>query len=203
MEVIKGVFIVRGEISNVYLVEKKEGYLLVDAGSSQDPPVVLSSMASLGLRPSDVKYILVTHAHWDHINGLQKLRESTGAKVVAHVDEAPLLSTEGIKADILIKGGDIIAEIMAVHTPGHTPGSTCYLDLERGALFVGDLVYEEGGRLHEVDHQYSQDPAKNRESIAKLLNYKFKHVLPGHGNPVLETGYEELRQLVEKLGLKP
>ncbi|MEM2024929.1 MAG: MBL fold metallo-hydrolase [Desulfurococcaceae archaeon] len=202
MEVLKGVFLIRGEISNIYLVAKQGGYLLVDAGSQQDPPLVISSIESLGLKPNQVKHILVTHYHWDHINGLPRLKEYTGAKVVAHKDEEDLLSKEGVSADILLSHGDIIAGFQVIHSPGHTPGSACYLDLDREALFVGDLVYEENKELHEVDQQYTQDPAKNRESIANLLSYKFKHVMPGHGDPLLESGLEKLQSLVKRLKTK-
>ncbi|MEM2006866.1 MAG: MBL fold metallo-hydrolase [Sulfolobales archaeon] len=202
MEVLRGVHLVRGEVSNIYVIETSSGNILVDAGTPNDPERILLHLRSSGLK---VEFIFVTHAHWDHVGGLKAVKEVTGASVVAHVDEAPYIRGESstrrrfepVNVDILVKDGDSILGLTVIHTPGHTPGSSCLFDSGRRTIFVGDLVYEEGGEVREMLHQYSRDPYMNRESIAKLIAYDFDHLLPSHGNPVLGKGREMLKLLVE------
>jgi len=208
VQVLEGVHLIRGGVSNVYLVRTPGGYVLVDAGTPSDPPRVLSYISQLGLEPSAIKFVLLTHSHWDHAGGLRELVLRTGARVAAHRDEVSYVRSgrgryEGVEVDVMLEDGDEVLGLRAVHTPGHTPGSTCYLEPSRRALFVGDLVYEEGGALHEMLHKYSEDPWMNRRSVAKLLKYEFAHVLPSHGSPVLDYGREALSNLLRELGLQP
>lgn len=207
-EVLSGIYLFRGEVSNIYLVKTHhKGYVLIDTGTPRDPVSFISQMNSMGLKPSDVKYILITHAHWDHVGGLAELKEITNALVVVHIYEVLFIERggqgfRGVKVDISLRDDDSIDGFLAIHTPGHTPGSMCYLNQDHGALFIGDLVYEENGVLHEMFHKYSQDPSMNRKSIAKLLAYNFKHVMPSHGDPILWRGREVLENLVKELGVR-
>jgi len=208
MRVLEGLYLIRGEVSNIYLVRASGGYVLIDAGTPSDPPRVLSYISQLGLEPSAVKFVLLTHSHWDHAGGLKEVVLRTGARVAAHRDEVSYVRSgrgryEGVEVDVVLDDGDEVLGLKVVHTPGHTPGSTCYLDTSRKALFIGDLAYEEGEVLHEMLHRYSADPEMNRRSMAKLLRYDFAHVLPSHGNPVLNRGKEALSNLLKELGLQP
>lgn len=207
MQVLEGVYLIRGEVSNVYLVRTSGGYVLIDAGTPGDPPRILSHISQLGLEPQAVRLVLLTHSHWDHAGGLKEVVLRTGARVAAHRDEVNYVRSgrgryEGVEVDVVLEDCDDVLGLKAIHTPGHTPGSTCYLDTSRGALFVGDLVYEEGGALREMLHKYSVDPEMNRRSIARLLKYDFIHVLPSHGNPILNSGREAITNLLKELGLQ-
>ncbi len=210
MEILKGVFLVRGEVSNVYLVKVSGGYVSVDAGTPGDYERITAYLRSAGIEASDIKVIVLTHSHWDHAGGLKKLRELTGAKIAAHREEVPYLRGEvgtsrrrfePVDVDIMLDDGDEVYGLRVIHTPGHTPGSICLLNTSQRSIFVGDLVYEEQGRLREMHHHYSKDPHMNRASIAKLVNYDFDHVMPSHGNPIIGRGREALRQLISELGM--
>ncbi len=201
-EILRGIHLIRGRVSNIYLVETTSGALLVDAGTPEDPEGVLGYLRAMGL---EVGVIFVTHAHWDHVGGLKRLRDVTGARVAAHREEAPYVRGGGtarrrfepVDVDVEVENGTDILGLLVIHTPGHTPGSSCLLDGKKRAILVGDLVYEEGGRLYEMHHHYSRDPHMNRKSIARLLEYDFDHVLPSHGNPLLGEGKDALRRVVE------
>ena len=133
-----------------------------------------------------VKGALITHTHFDHVNGLQDLLEKTDGTVYIHKNEAEFL--KGMKDNIYkVEGGDQIhigeVEIQFLHTPGHTPGSQCFLvdqNLISGdTLFINacgrcdlpggnaEQMYESLKRLTSLDdstvlypgHNYAEEPA--------------------------------------------
>lgn len=187
--------------TNVYLgVNEETGNgFLVDPAVYE--PQVEDVMKEIGIK--ELKYILLTHGHFDHILGVNGfLKNHPEAKVVIHrEDEAfltdPVLShtfkhgltQEPIKADIIVEDGDVLAfddtEFKVVHTPGHTRGSVVYLldDL----MFSGDTLFQLScGRTDFPE----SDPAAMGPSLQKLAalegNY---HVLPGH-NAFSELDFE-------------
>jgi len=85
-KVIEGIYRIIGARSNIYLIEGEE-LILIDTGMPGDGGKVLEVMNELGYRNEDLKYILITHAHLDHVGSLAFLKESTGAKIVASIEE--------------------------------------------------------------------------------------------------------------------
>jgi len=207
MKVIEDIHLVDGTFANVYLIRRGEKLLVVDAGLPGEYEKVLRYIEKLGHLPEDVETIIVTHAHHDHVGSLKDLKDATGANIAAHKDEVPYLKgektfrseIEPVDVEIKLNDGDEVHGLKVIHSPGHTPGSICLLDLKTKALFVGDLVMEENGKLEEIPHHYSLDPMKNREAIRRLLDIDFVHLLPSHGKPILNEGKEKVRELVERL----
>ncbi|MHA1609135.1 MAG: MBL fold metallo-hydrolase [Candidatus Njordarchaeales archaeon] len=201
MRLIDNIHMLTISFVNVYIIERGEKLILIDAGLENSPDYILPYIESIGHRPEDLLVVIITHKHGDHTLGLRGILERTKARVAAHKLEA-----EGIKEragidtiDILLENGDEIESLRVIHTPGHTPGHICLLDKKTGALFIGDLVYEENGELLEIPHKYSEDPIANREAIKSLARVDFKHMLLSHGRPILNTGKEALLELIKKL----
>jgi glyoxylase-like metal-dependent hydrolase (beta-lactamase superfamily II) len=155
-----------------YVVETSAGLVLVDTGVETDAAFLRWQMATLGLDWKRVQVILLTHIHGDHSGGAEYLRAATGAKVYAGRADAALLAAGGPRdafastfnlpeaavhpttVDIELKGtetftvGDVRVQTLA--TPGHTPGSVCYL-MERGGLrvlFSGDVIMKLAGEAN-------------------------------------------------------
>lgn len=126
----------------------------------------------------EIKMILLTHAHFDHANAVKDLVELTQAPIYVHKNEASELTAslvmhptdEGTR--LLL--GDL--EIKCLHTPGHTPGSQCFV--VDGNIFTGDTLFVEGcGR---VDLPGS-DPKKMMFSLKRLASLDPKLIVyPGH-----------------------
>jgi glyoxylase-like metal-dependent hydrolase (beta-lactamase superfamily II) len=126
-----------------------------------------------------VKAVLLTHAHPDHWADYKLVKETTQAPVLAHAGE------EGIppdKVDAHVADGQEITvgpfPIKAIHTPGHTPGSTCYL--VKSFLFSGDTLFPGGpGR--------TRTPENLQQSLQSITSRLYglpdgTEVLPGHGD---------------------
>lgn len=151
----------------------------------------------------DLEYIILTHAHGDHIGALKELKQKYNAKVVIHYMEKEILENPdfnfskqlGMKeissfADILLHDNDYIKlgdiTITAVHTPGHTKGSMCLIVDE--VLFSGDTLFS--GSMGRTD-LYSGDSNLMKNSLKKLSQLNINYtVLPGHG-PATTLEYEK------------
>lgn len=144
---------------------------------------------------TDLKYILLTHGHFDHIIGVKSVKEKYGAQVVISKEDEPMLSSSklslavfcnapqnNVDADIIVKDGDEITlgktKIKVMATPGHTSGSVCYI--AENCIFSGDtLFYCSCGRTDFP----SGSPEQMMSSLQKLkaLDGDYK-VYTGHNN---------------------
>ena len=178
--------------SNCYLVgseSTKEG-MIVDPGAEADE--ILKGVKELGL---DIKIIVLTHGHMDHIGSLKPVKEATGAEVAIHVDDVPLLQRKLSNLmfgapnppppppDRLLKGGDSLnfgdMHFLVLHTPGHTPGSICLLGHE--IVFSGDTLFNYGiGRYDLPSGSYSQLMDSLHTKLMVLPDDTI--VYPGHGS---------------------
>lgn len=139
---------------NTYIVscpETKDG-IVIDPGG--DAEKILGMITSLGVR---IRYIFNTHGHADHILANPELRSALGAPVCVHEEDAVFFARPDVRAalkkelgleapgnvDRSLKDGDCVKvgnlAIRVIHTPGHTPGSSCFL--VAGNLFTGDTLF--------------------------------------------------------------
>jgi len=123
------------------LIRTDAGAILIDGGLPQEADMLLAHMRALGVAPGDLKLILHSHAHVDHVGSLAAVKRATGATLVSNAESAWLLARGGfddlqfgdglvyppVQADRLVRDGEAVAlgdMRLTVHfTPGHTPGS--------------------------------------------------------------------------------
>lgn len=172
-------------------------YVIVDARKEAiviDPSMgerqVIDAVREQGLRLVE---ILNTHGHPDHIFGNAAVKEATRARLAIHrFDEYRLgpdrpptqLDVPPCTADDLFDDGQLTyldgVELSAIHTPGHTEGSTCFYLRREGTLFSGDLLFK--GNIGRTDLPGS-DPAAMAESLSRISSSlpATTRVYPGHG----------------------
>jgi metallo-beta-lactamase class B len=125
-----------------YLITTPQGHILVDTGTTEMTSVIKANVEKLGFKLSDIKIMLSSHAHFDHIGGHAAMKKLTGAKVMAITQDAAALEAgkdlsplgdEGwtpVKVDRVLKDGDTVklggTTMRAVWGPGHTPGCTVW-----------------------------------------------------------------------------
>ena len=88
----EGIYRVPARHANTYLVEADNGLVLVDTGMPGSEKRILKAVESLGRKPSDVKMILLTHRHWDHIGSAAALKKETSGMLVSHGFEKPYVA---------------------------------------------------------------------------------------------------------------
>jgi glyoxylase-like metal-dependent hydrolase (beta-lactamase superfamily II) len=165
MTIVPGIHMLGGlSPSAAYVVETSEGLVLIDSGLRADAGPVRADLSTLKLEESRVRAVLLTHAHGDHTGGAGYFREKTGARIYAGRADAAILEAGGPREaffstfhvpsenphrttiDVKIDGGESIefgdARFHAIATPGHTPGSVCWLLEYKSiiALFSGDVI---------------------------------------------------------------
>ena len=173
--------------------ESREG-VIIDPGHNCEGIV-----SFLNAEHINVKAILLTHGHYDHILSVRRISNFTKAEVYAHRLEATLLAdpslnlSEYLNAErISLNPGKLLEEgdevcfgneiFRVIHTPGHTPGGICFYNKQEEAVFTGDtLFWESVGR---ADLPLGDGYALTRSIKNKLLTLPGETVVyPGHGRP--------------------
>lgn|SRR5262245_15991032 len=111
-----------------YLVTTNDGLVLIDTTWAETADEVLKSIRTLGFNPSNIKYILVTHSHTDHLGGAAKIKQVSGARVGMSAQDWAVTNRPAIEKDLVLEDGGSIrvgdASFKFYVTPGHTPGAT-------------------------------------------------------------------------------
>jgi glyoxylase-like metal-dependent hydrolase (beta-lactamase superfamily II) len=212
--------------SNVFVVAiPSGGVALVDAGFADSSPAILRALESIG-RP--LEGILLTHRHRDHTGAAAAVASATGAPVIAgagdcrlHDGRLVLRSGIGRSHPLRLAAAfvrrrpapvpvalaveapqEVLPGIRAIPTPGHTPGSLCFIADHLGATFVGDLVISHGGELTRSLRWANHDDARYLQSIAEFARLAPPAGFPGHGVPLL-TGFDTALAALAALPRRP
>lgn len=153
--------------SNVYIVKIKTDTILIDTGSKSARNELLHDLDLLKISPEEIKKIILTHNHFDHIENIEIFKE---AKIYGNKKD---FQEENI--------GDIkdmkISEFQIMEVPGHTKGSICILMKEEKILFSGDTLFNRGIGRTDLPESI---PEKMEDSLEKLSKLDYEILCPGH-----------------------
>lgn len=201
--IIDNIYFVGTTEHNVsYLITGAQGHIIIDTVYEETVPQILKNVEKMGFKPEDIKMIIGTHGHDDHIAGHAAMKEATGAQVLSSAADKIVVETGGkgddvrpgrswtpVKVDRVIGDGEKISlgdiELTAYLTPGHTKGCMTFT-----------MVAEEGGQKHNVvliggvrpaaepllgQANYAQMPSDLAGTFAKLKTLPVDVYLGAHG----------------------
>jgi len=201
MEITSEIFEVGGgvytspEDAAIYLVKFGQESALVDAGCGRATERLFANITRCGADPRLIKYLLLTHCHYDHTGGAAELKRRIGLDIIAHKLDAKYLEAgdnrvtaanwygakltpfrvdrklAGPGEDILLGG----RKIQAIHAPGHSPGSVVYLTESDGlkVLFAQDVH-------GPLDPGFLSNSGDYQESLKMLLGIEADILCEGH-----------------------
>lgn len=222
MEVIPGIHEIDTTAARSYLVVGDQ-LILIDTGMTGNARKILDYVKNvLNRDPTDIKTIIITHHHFDHIGSLDKLKKLTGAKIAVHKEDLGYVSGrksqtgpvffkfvvklfkiisryKPAEPNIILKDGDQIGNYHVIHTPGHTPGSICLYNPQNKTIFVGDNLKHVKGKIEGPGPRLLPEPEKYKESMEKLANLDIEVIFCGHTNPIISHASEKLREYLKTL----
>ena len=185
--------------ANSYLIVGDEP-TLIDCGSSEGYPALKRDLESFGYQPKDIRKVIATHGHWDHLSGMALLREESDAQLFIHEQDREQVETgdwdrtaaflydrpfRRVQVDGLLRDGEELAlgdyRFTVLHTPGHTPGSVCFWTEINGLklLIAGDTFW--AGYHPRIGSNLDDWAA----SLDRVLELEFDVMTIGHCPPTL------------------
>ena len=203
-KVVDNIYYVGSNDLAIYLVTTPKGHMLINTGFDETVPLIQASVRSLGFKMTDIKIILASHAHADHVAGHARAREVSGAKVFVMTGDEKVIAGGGkgqylytdsrwrpCPVDKVLKDGEKVTlggtTLVARHTPGHTPGCTTWTarvtdgKSKKLVVVVGSPNVNPGYQL--VKNKAYPKIAKDFARTFKVLNsLKCDYFLGAHGN---------------------
>jgi metallo-beta-lactamase class B len=197
-QIFDNVYYVGPQSASTYLIKTDKGLILIDPTYDYTADMVLANIRKLGFKPTDIKYILISHGHWDHTAGLKAIQKASDARVgMAEGDwdvyETPQAAHpyERVSRDLVFKDGDVVTlgntKIYLYVTPGHTPGclSMEYTVYDQGKPYQALTL---GGTGFNFPEEWTKTYINSMRRMRALPDIRV--LLPDHPqvNDVLELG---------------
>ena len=186
------------------LIAGEDGHVLIDSGTEAGAELVAENIRQLGFRLGDIKYLLTSHEHFDHVGGIARMQQLTGATLVASRAAEKVLNTGVPGVDdpqagmhkpfraaqvgrVIADGGDVLLgniRVFAMATPGHTPGALSWRWESCDGGVCRTMVYADSlSAVSRDDYKFSEHPdylAAYRASIAKVAASPCEILLTPH-----------------------
>lgn len=199
------------EDAAIYLIRCGEESALVDAGCGHATEKLLKNISKCGTDPNSLKYLLITHCHFDHTGGAAELKRRIPLEIVAHKLDAPFLESGDNRVtaadwygatltpfrvdrklsdpiEHISLGGKIID---AIHIPGHSPGSVVFrMESEGQIVLFGQDVHG------PLDPGFLSNPKDYAKSLQKLLDIGADILCEGHYG--VYKGKEEVSEFIRQ-----
>ncbi len=210
-----------------YLWRDEESAVLIDTGEVGSGPLIEAALRRIGLLPTELDFIVLTHFHDDHAGSAAEVSSWGAAQVIAHAADAPairgemsgappnftpfelelharvaagLLPAPPVRVDHEVRDGDVLdfgGGAHVISTPGHTDGSIALHLPDHKVLITGDIAAEYEGEV--VLGVFNLDRAQSAASFRRLVDLDVDVACFGHGEPVIGNAKARLRQVAAGL----
>jgi hydroxyacylglutathione hydrolase len=207
--------------ANVFCIGNHKEFTLVDTGIFMKTKYLITDLINNGYDLKQLKLIILTHCHCDHIGGVKELLENSDAKVAAHKKDIPYILQKSIidgpykkmmieeqkamsrlncvvpRVDIELEDDLEIDNLTVINVPGHTPGSISLYQSERRWMFFGDVIREskKNGLSIGKPEKFNFDTQQVRKDAERLLSYDIEYALLSHGKTYIGKEVNQLRDL--------
>ncbi len=187
--IVEKVYGILDSYVNLYIVKTVTGYIAFDGGNDRE--TILSELKKLGISPSDIKALFLTHSDNDHSKAIlifnnAALYLSKAEEVMINGKTARFLFIHNKleRKPILLEDGQTVTvdgtRVKGILTPGHTPGSICYLVNGR-YLFTGDTLSLVNGKVQPMNDLFNMDTERDKRSLKILAGLKHvSHIFTAH-----------------------
>jgi glyoxylase-like metal-dependent hydrolase (beta-lactamase superfamily II) len=215
-------------IANVYLLRGNDTLSLIDTGGHGSLLKIEKTLSEQGFTIKDLTHILLTHGHWDHTGDLETLQTESGATIVAHTIEAPLIRagkdvrpdrssiafihrrfgkifdgqpTPGPVHREVVDGetlDGIYPGLRVVHLPGHSPGQVGYFCEHEGWLVGGDVMMHVLPQLTLPLALFTLEPEMAKQSILKVATLNLRTLALEHGAPIVDKAQRAVARIAKR-----
>lgn len=210
--------------SNTYILID-QGVTLIDVGMRKNVPKIKKQLEELGFSMKDIKTIVITHAHHDHMQGLAEIVSLSSAKVMVGEEDAdvisgakpmplpkgaiglvfrllrPMMRFEPVPVDVRLKDGDIVdvlGGLKVVSLKGHTLGNIGLVHSSSRTMFSSDTVSNRNNKLQPPAlFKYNREECER--AIERLSELNMEIMLPGHGPPIRPEASGKVRTFLAEL----
>ncbi len=204
-EIVKDIYVLKSPFSTLWTgvtLVRGEKTFLIDSGADAPDVYLLPALEALGVKISEIDYLLNTHCHGDHITGHHELVSKYGMKVATSKDGERALSDpaknavrirtkfpenspppqswlKGVTPDRLLADGEVLeGRLMLINTPGHDYDCVCWYDLPTKTLITGDSLQGNGTPTQGVG--FYQSLSAYEKTLEKLLAVGAENIILGH-----------------------
>jgi glyoxylase-like metal-dependent hydrolase (beta-lactamase superfamily II) len=228
MEIAPGIYSIfqkKGIFVHAFLLDDGNGLTLIDTLYSTDAAEILAEINRINKKITDIKRIVLTHAHRAHLGGLAALKAASRAPIFCHPWEVDIVAGDRgpqcmslmlmrpyrlwtyqvasrfghpppCRVEQTVNDGDQVGPLRVVSAPGHTPGHLAFYWPDQRALFAGDAVVNYP--VFEAGWPaFTLNRKQNLASVKRLSGLDVEVLGVGHGNPIATAAGEHLRALVE------
>ena len=203
-----------------------DGITLIDTGLRGNEKKIYGYLEKLGYGPTDIKRIIITHAHVDHMNCLYKLKKETHAEILAGEGETDIITGKKkphnpgglfgmlygisliyyrykpVQVNVILKDDDMIdvlGGLKVIALSGHSPGNLGLYVPARKLVFSSDTIRVMDHKLTTPYPRFTENMHDAIDAIKRLSELDFEVMLPGHGNPIMSNASAMVGELYHEL----